>query len=538
MKWSCGPALVLLLSTTPAVAQPPVEASNAHAMAARPLLVGDLPVGTVTVRVGRGSLSNAAVGVEVVATVTSPGGTASQRTEKTKSDGRATFSDLPVGAEFQAEAVVDGEQLQTATFAIPAEGGARLMLLFSEGEGEEATAPTNPHAGAAGHGGSLAETAIGALAGSVAAKDGLAAGTLELRLVDSGGTPMVGQEVRLGRSAGRAEAMAFVTSSSDKNGLVRFHGLETGDPHRYLAVIDRNGLRLSSATFSLSADRGAAGELRLPGQTSDPSVLQVSNLSKLLIDLREDALAIMENLVFENQSDQIFRAGPVGFAIPLPAGANNLGTIEGSAHLELGEGSTVFLRAAVPPSDSHAIPVQARFGFFVPTAGGSSITLRQPMPFGIESPVVMVPEEHHLTITAPGLQAMAPQADDRGGLVQVFQLASVPRNGVLSITVSGLPTRGSLGKTITTALVAALLLAVVLGWRRPRTEGQLKAKDFGRRRDQLFAELVEVERARRSTGADDAPLAQRRAKLVAALEALDSGRAGEADAASPTGKSA
>jgi predicted DNA-binding WGR domain protein len=150
----------------------------------------------------------------------------------------------------------------------------------------------------------------------------------------------------------------------------------------------------------------------------------------------------------------------------------------------------------------------------------------------------MVPEEHHLTITAPGLQAMAPQADDRGGLVQVFQLASVPRNGVLSITVSGLPTRGSLGKTITTALVAALLLAVVLGWRRPRTEGQLKAKDFGRRRDQLFAELVEVERARRSTGADDAPLAQRRAKLVAALEALDSGRAGEADAASPTGKSA
>ena len=106
-------------------------------MAARPLLVGDLPVGTVTVRVGRGSLSNAAVGVEVVATVTFPGGKASKRTEQTKSDGRATFSALPVGAEFHAEAVVDGEQLQTAVFAIPAQGGARLMLL-SQAEGEEA----------------------------------------------------------------------------------------------------------------------------------------------------------------------------------------------------------------------------------------------------------------------------------------------------------------------------------------------------------------------------------------------------------------
>jgi hypothetical protein len=33
--------------------------------------------------------------------------------------------------------------------------------------------------------------------------------------------------------------------------------------------------------------------------------------------------------------------------------------------------------------------------------------------------------------------------------------------------------------------------------------------------------LVEVERARRAAGADDAPLARRRAELVAAIEATD-----------------
>jgi hypothetical protein len=114
---------------------------------------------------------------------------------------------------------------------------------------------------------------------------------------------------------------------------------------------------------------------------------------------------------------------------------------------------------------------------------------------------------------------MVSQTDERGARIQIFQLASVPRNGVLSITVSGLPTRGALGKTIATVLVAALAFAVVLGWRRTRVEKRPE-KSRGRR-DELFAELVEVERARRAAGAGHAPLAQRRAELVAAIEAAD-----------------
>jgi hypothetical protein len=385
-------------------------------------MVGDLPTGTVTVRVGRGSLSNAAVGVDVVATVTAPGGKASERSEKTKPDGRATFSSLPVGAEFRAQVEVDGQRLQTASFAIPGEGGARLMLLSQQSQdesaGEEAPAAANPHAGAHGHGATPTETAN-----------------------------------------------------------------DTGEG------------------------------------SSDPSVLRVSSSSKLLIDLREDALAVMENLVLENTSDRSFRADHGSIAIPLPAVANEVEAIEGSARLELEQGSTVFLRQAIPPASSRTPPVQARFGFLVPTAGENRITLRQPMPLGIEEPVVMLPESVHLTLAAPGLQAMAPQTDDRGARIKIFQLASVPRNGVLSITVSGLPTRGGLGKTIATVLVAVLVFALVLGWRRPKVEN--RPKKLRGRRDELFAELVEVERARRAAGADDAPLARRRAELVAAIEAAD-----------------
>jgi hypothetical protein len=417
--WSCAP---LLLLAGVAVAQPAAETGDVQEMAARPLMVGDLPVGTVTVRVGRGSLSHAAVGVEVVAKVTLPGGKASERTEKTKADGRATFSSLAVGAEFQAQTVVDGQRLQTASFTIPAEGGARLMLVSQqsqdEDEGEAAPAPANPHAGAHGLGGTTTE---------------------------------------------------------------------------------------------IAGDAGAG--------TSDPSVLRVSSSSKMLIDLREDALAVMENLVLENTSDRIFRAEHGGIAIPLPAGASNVEALEGGFPLELEQGSTMFLRGAIPSSSSHTPPVQARFGFYVSTAGESSTTLRQPMPLGLETPVVMVPENDHLKLSAPGLQAMAPQADERGARIQIFLLASVPRNGVLSITVSGLPTRSRLGQTVATGLVAALLFAVVLGWRRPRAEHRPE-KSRGRR-DELFAELVEVEHARRAAGADDVSLAQRRAVIIAEIEAAD-----------------
>jgi hypothetical protein len=237
----------------------------------------------------------------------------------------------------------------------------------------------------------------------------------------------------------------------------------------------------------------------VPGQTNDPSVLQVSSSSKLLIDLREDALAVMENLVLENTSDRFFSAGQGGLPIPLPAGSSNGSPIEGGARLEPLESSTMFLRDAVPPADSDG------------------------MPLGIESPVVMVPENDHLALAAPGLQTMAPQTDDRGARMLLFQLASVPRNGVLSITVSGMPTRASVGKTIATVLVAALVFAAVLGLRRPRIERRPETKDPGTRREQLFAELVEVERGRRAAGADDAPLALRRAELVAALAAVEGG---------------
>ena len=114
--------------------------------------------------------------------------------------------------------------------------------------------------GAHGRGGHLAQSAVRGLAGTVAVKAGLAAGTLELRFVERDGAPVVGQEVRLGHSAGAEEAMAFVTSRSDKDGSVRFAGLETGEQHEYVAMIDReacSSAALVSACQGITASRAS-----------------------------------------------------------------------------------------------------------------------------------------------------------------------------------------------------------------------------------------------------------------------------------------
>lgn len=102
----------------------------------RALPSGDLPVGTVTVRVLAGDMSKTEIGRAVTATVNGQ-----TRTVSTDDSGRATFSDLPVGAVV-ALAVQGAEPSATsmAQVTVPAAGGLRLML-SSKPLGGDAPAP-------------------------------------------------------------------------------------------------------------------------------------------------------------------------------------------------------------------------------------------------------------------------------------------------------------------------------------------------------------------------------------------------------------
>lgn len=128
-------AAALILSLPfPVAAQP-----DPRQMSGIPLPVGDLPAGSVSVRVIRGSLANPVIGQEVELVV---GG--DPRRATTAEAGRAEFSGLPPGSQVQAFTTLDGRRLESQSFAVPAAGGIRLMLV---GDGEAgATASATPPA--------------------------------------------------------------------------------------------------------------------------------------------------------------------------------------------------------------------------------------------------------------------------------------------------------------------------------------------------------------------------------------------------------
>ena len=112
-----------------------------------PLPVGDVAVGTVVVRVIKGSLANNIPNqpVELL-------GAGAPRTVKTDAAGRAEFAGLAPGTRVTAATTVLGERLQSQEFAVPSAGGTRLLLVATDPDTEKraqedkslAAAPAQP----------------------------------------------------------------------------------------------------------------------------------------------------------------------------------------------------------------------------------------------------------------------------------------------------------------------------------------------------------------------------------------------------------
>lgn len=110
-------ALSLTAAPAPLLAQP------ADAFG-KPLPDGNLPLGTIMVRIVGGTPPAALADFEVVLSVDG-----TDRTAKTDEGGRATFSGLPAGAKVRATIANEKQESKSSEwFSVPASGGARVML--------------------------------------------------------------------------------------------------------------------------------------------------------------------------------------------------------------------------------------------------------------------------------------------------------------------------------------------------------------------------------------------------------------------------
>jgi cbb3-type cytochrome oxidase subunit 3 len=111
-------------------------------MSGIPMPSGDVPAGTIVVRVIRGDLSNNIPNQPVELHVA--GRVLKAQTDET---GRASFSGVPIGADAHAITTVDGERLESGHIELGASTGVRVMLVAGAGAGTAppaATAPAGP----------------------------------------------------------------------------------------------------------------------------------------------------------------------------------------------------------------------------------------------------------------------------------------------------------------------------------------------------------------------------------------------------------
>jgi len=113
-----------------AVAGTDAQMPDPKQMSGIPLPSGDVPKGSVSVRLVRGTLDRPVTGhpVQLHAGETT-------QTVKTDQEGRSVFSGVLPGLPVHVLAEVDGERLESQTFGLPPEAGVRMVLVAGAGSG-------------------------------------------------------------------------------------------------------------------------------------------------------------------------------------------------------------------------------------------------------------------------------------------------------------------------------------------------------------------------------------------------------------------
>ena len=491
-------------------------------MNGKPLPGPELPAGTVTVRVARKMPVNAVVGIDVTAIVKNAGGDMKKRTAKTDDRGRAVFDALGAGNQFQAEVIVDGETIKSTEFEIPSQGGVRTMLIAGLGPAPAGAGAGGDEAAPEGDG-----FRLGATTGTVVPAPDLAAKTLEVRAFDENGHPIPNTLVQLGAAAQGSEGKLKISkATTNAQGLARFEGLDTGATVGYAAVIDHKGMRLGTQPFSMPDQGGMRAEIRALERTSDPSVSTFGSGGRIVLQLHDDILQVLEMLPIENRSNKLFDPGVGAIEIPLPKGFLNAEGGEGERKLEVRKNYGIAVHGPIAPQTTTNNEIT--FAFTVPYRS-STYDYSQALPNGLGATTLIVEQAGDLSVEGTNVGARQSR-EVNGRKYWVMPIAALGAGQNLVFTVTGLPSTDHSGRVIAGVLALLLVLAAVFLARRPEDARQANTGTRDKlleRREALFEQLVSVERDRRAqngVGASDglvaAGLRDRRNQLFAKLEGV------------------
>jgi hypothetical protein len=365
---------------------------------------------------------------------------------------------------------------------------------------------------------------LGATTGVATPAPQLPSGALEVRAFDESGKPLANQLVQLGAAAQGSEGkLKIEKATTDAGGLARFQGLTTGSTVGYAAVIDHGGMRLGTAPFTMPEQGGVTAEIRALERTADPSVIAFGSGGRVILQMHDEILQVLEMLPIENHSSKLFDPGPGGIEIPLPKGFVNAEAAgESDRKLEVRKSYGIAVHGAIPPRATTNNEIT--FAFTV-TYHGSSHDFLQPLPYGLGATTLIIEQAGDLAVEGAGIGARQSR-EVSGRKYWVMPIAALGAGQSLAFTVTGLPATDHTGRYIAGALALLLVLASIFFGRRPGEARQVAGdarEKLLQRREALFEQLVGVERERRTqNGAGEGPgdVRDRRNQIVTKLETI------------------
>ena len=141
-------------------------------------------------------------------------------------------------------------------------------------------------------------------------------------------------------------------------------------------VIDWKGLRLNTVPFGMPESGGARAEIRALARTADPAAITIGAGGRIVVQMREDTLQILEFLPLENTSDKMFDPGPGAFEIPLPGGFVGAQAQDNERKVEVRQNHGMAVHGPIVPKRSQLIVVRQRA-----QGQGSGVRLRAALPW-------------------------------------------------------------------------------------------------------------------------------------------------------------
>lgn len=353
--------------------------------------------------------------------------------------------------------------------------------------------------------------------------EGLEAGTVLVRVVDSAGRPLTDALVRLGAMReGNAETPREMRTDAD--GIARFERLDHGNNIAYRASTDWEGARFGATPFQLPAHRGYRVQLvRHAVDHTGRAVLLWD--TRIEMRFKDDRLVVVHRHRVANlsglalgstQPDPRAYVPTEGMRFGLPAGYTAFTVAPSMDDLRVAaEGDVAVVRGSVLPTLDE--PQEITYQYHLRVSGGD-MEFRTSLPLPLVNATVASEAPRGLALSVEGFPTPELR-DSRGERIFVTGMQRRPSDPPvreIRIRLTGIPASAGPARLVASLAGVGLVLGALgtaLSRRRKARGGRPRA-ELEAERDRILDEMAELARLHREGEVGPQNYARRKDELT------------------------